>query len=316
MSEELRQFLEDTDKGLSKEKKALLSKYFYDAKGSELFNLITQHPSYYLTNCELEILETNKKNIADYLQHTPFNLIELGPGEGIKTKILINQFLQNGLSFQYVPIDISPKYLVDIKDKLVKDFPTLRIEAVSGDFFTGLKWQSAHSGRRNLVLFLGSSIGNFKHQAIMAFLSGLHDSLHAGDYLLLGFDLIKDRNRMLEAYNDPSGLTRNFNFNHLTRINRELGGDFDLNNYEHCPTYNEESHAMESFLVSRRKHRVHIKQLNKSFSFEKDEQMNMEYSHKYSMEAVEQYANENGFTIIANYTDPQNYFVDSLWQVV
>ena len=149
------EFAKDVLNGLSHEKKYLQAKYFYDIKGSELFNQITRHPDYYLTNCELEILDKYKGELSELLNNEGFNLIELGPGEGIKARILIDQFLKDSRDFTYFAIDISRKYLNQIIKQFHNELPNLKLETIHSDFFKGLRWLSSQSKRRNIVLFLG-----------------------------------------------------------------------------------------------------------------------------------------------------------------
>lgn len=309
-------FMSDVLNGLSSSSKYLYSKYFYDQKGSELFNQITQHPDYYLTHCELEIIEQCKENLSQRLHNIPFNLIELGPGEGIKTRILINQFLKDQHEFTYFTIDISEKYLAHLVKKFNRELASLKLIALNADYFNGLHWLTQQSNKRNVVLFLGSSIGNFNHRETNQFLNGVWKDLQEGDYCFIGFDLKKDINCLLKAYNDSDGLTREFNLNLLTRLNRELGAHFNREYFEHYGTYNVYKGAMESFLISTREDNVLIDALNKEFHFDAYEPIHLEYSYKYSIKQIEEFATANGFKVIEHYFDNKRFFVDSLWQVV
>ncbi len=314
--EDHKQFRQDVLKGLNNEKKTIPSKYFYDAKGSQLFNLITQHPDYYLTNCELEIIGHYKEKISQHLHDQAFSLIELGPGEGIKTRLLLDQFLNDGHEFTYFTIDISEQYLEQIVTKFNRELAQLKLIALNADYFKGLQWLSEQSKRRNIVLFLGSSIGNFNTKQSNQFLKGIRNDLQNGDYCLIGFDLQKDMKTLLKAYNDSDGLTREFNLNLLTRINRELGGHFNHKHFEHYGVYNVYRRAMESFLINTREEDIIIDALNKEFHFEAYEPIHLEYSYKYNVKQIEHYATINGFKIIEHYFDERRFFVDSLWQVV
>lgn len=301
--------------GLSSDKKFIPSKYFYDEKGSMLFNKITRHKDYYLTNCELEILENNKGKLATIFAEKPFNLIELGPGEGIKSRIIIDEFLQKNLDFNYFTIDISRKYLKQIVKQFNQELPKLKLMALNSDYFSGLHWLSLHSKRRNVVLFLGSSIGNFNVENTKVFLKNIWQDLHHDDYLLIGFDLRKDLDTLINAYNDSDGITRAFNMNLLQRLNRELAADFKIENFTHHATYNVYSGAMESYLISLKKQTVTFKALHKSFDFDEFEPIHVEFSYKYLLSQIEEFAQNAGFKIVNNFTDTHNYFVDSLWQV-
>lgn len=313
--DELVEFKKDIHRGLNKDNKYIYSKYFYDELGSDLFNQITRHPDYYLTQCEINILNHCKYQLSMYLKHHAFNLIELGPGEGIKTNILIQQFLVDDLTFRYTPIDISMKYLKTLIKKFSTQLPDKKLTPIHGDYFRGLEWQSDHSHRKNLVLFLGSSIGNFDFSATNNFLHHLWQTLHDGDFVLLGFDLRKDIDILLRAYSDSDGITREFNLNLLKRINRELQANFDLSKFRHYPTYNVYSGAMESYLVSVEKQTVYMQALDSYFNFEAIEPIHVEYSHKYHLSQIENFAKNNGFEIVHHFFDNKYYFVDTLWQV-
>lgn len=302
--------------GLSSEKKWISSKYFYDEHGSELFNQITRHPDYYLTNCELSILENHKNDIADIIGNHPFNLIELGPGDGIKTEMLIDCFLQKKMQFTYIPIDISTHFLQKISEKLKKHQPNISLLPIHSDYFHGLKRMSHDSKRRNLVLFLGSSIGNYTMDDAQVFLQKTRGNLNKHDYMCIGFDLKKNPEILLRAYDDSHGITRAFNLNLLTRLNRELNATFDLEKFMHFPIYNAECGAMESYLVSQTPQTVLIQALKKTFTFEQDERIHVETSNKYLLRQIEDFAQLSGFRIIAHYFDAQHYFVDSIWQAI
>lgn len=301
--------------GFSEASKHLASKYLYDAKGSEIFNQITRLPEYYLTRSEIEILTTYKNDISATLVDETFNLIELGPGEGLKTRLLVDQFQADRLKFIYIPIDISRSAIKNLGDEFNKALPSLEIQAIVSDYFKGLKWLSLSSNKRNVVLFLGSTIGNLDLAGVKTFLFTLWEILHDGDYLLIGFDLQKDIDILLRAYNDSDGLTRDFNLNLLSRINHELGGNFNLNKFRHYPAYNVLTGAMESYLISEEKQTVYIKEVNQTFQFEAWESIHTESSNKYSLKEIEQLADTTGFSITETFIDSKNYFVDSLWQV-
>lgn len=310
------EFKTDILHGLLKKNKSIPSKYFYDKKGSELFNQITLHPDYYLTQTEIKILDASKNKIASLINDQAFNLIELGPGEGIKTELLINHFLDQKLNFTYIPIDISSQYLDIIAKKLDKNTPSLQLKPIQADYFNGLQWVKINSNTRSLVLFLGSSIGNYTIDAAQEFLCNLRKNLQKNDYVMIGFDLQKSIDMLMSAYNDRDGITRNFNLNLLTRINRELDANFDVTKFKHHASYNTILNAMESSLISLDTQIVTIKALNQSFSFQKNESIHVEYSHKYSLTQIEALANYAGFTMLENYFDSQHYFVDSLWRAL
>jgi dimethylhistidine N-methyltransferase len=306
-----KQFALDVLKGLLDEKKYLKTHYLYDEYGSEIFNKITKHPDYYLTQCELEILHDNKAEISQLLAQEYFNLIELGPGEGIKSIIIIQQLLKENLNFKYIPVDISKKYLDHLCLKLKRDFKNLDISPLESDFFN---LNIPDHNKRKFILFLGSSIGNFNAEESKNFLLNIRKNLSENDLFLIGFDLKKNKDILMRAYNDNDGLTRSFNLNLLTRMNRELQTNFELNNFNHHVSYNNHIEAMESYLVSRKDQNIYSKILDKNFNFKQEEKIHIEISCKYNTEQIAQLAQATGFKIIKNFFDHKKYFVNSLWQ--
>ncbi|MCZ6776652.1 MAG: L-histidine N(alpha)-methyltransferase [Ignavibacteria bacterium] len=301
--------------GLSTPRKKIPSKYFYDEKGSRLFRQITEQPEYYLTNCELEIIDHHKEATARYVDYGPFNLVELGAGFSKKTIALLEYFAESKLDFQYVPIDISEPAMRSLVQSLDSRFPAMEVNGLVTDYFNGLKWLNNRYKRRNLVLFLGSTIGNFTHAEGCVFLRNVWNCLNHDDVVLLGFDLKKDIELLLRAYNDARGVTREFNLNLLHRINRELGGQFDVTKFRHFGTYNVFSGGIESYLVSLEKQSVFIEMIGRSFSFEAWEPIHMEYSYKYLISDIEQLAGETGFEIYEHLYDSRRFFMDSIWRV-
>jgi L-histidine N-alpha-methyltransferase len=274
-------FARDVLIGLSGNPKRIPSKYFYDAEGSRLFQQITDLPEYYLTQCEFEIFRNHKEDIAEILRSESFNLVELGPGDARKTRVLLQHFLDRQLDFHYVPIDISEPALQGLVRNLELEFPGLRVHGLVSEYFNALNWLKNLNHRKNVVLFLGSSIGNFNRDSSRVFLHSLWNSLNANDYALIGFDLKKDIELLLRAYNDSKGVTREFNLNLLRRINNELGGIFELDRFRHYASYNVFSGAMESYLVSLEKQSVMIQEIGQNFSFDPWEPIHSEYSYKY-----------------------------------
>jgi L-histidine N-alpha-methyltransferase len=311
----IEEFALDILVGLSETAKTLPSKYFYDEEGSRLFTEITRLDEYYLTACERETLESNKEQIAYHFGSQPFNLIEFGSGDGQKTSLLLQHFLEKQLVFRYVPIDISHSAMIDLFDHLGQNFPELEAEGLVSEYFTGIKWLANHTKRKNLVIFLGSNIGNFSHAQARVFLRNLWSSLKNGDEVLIGFDLKKDIELLLSAYNDSKGVTSRFNLNILKRINRELGGQFDLSKFRHFGTYNVFNGAMESFLISLEDQEVFIEQIGRSFKFRAWEPIHVEYSYKYTEADIRNLALETGYSVKENFYDPKRYFIDSLWAV-
>lgn len=308
-------FASDVDAGLSRLQKSISSKYLYDAEGDRLFQQIMELPEYYLTRCEYEILRDNRDEILALIGDGPVNLVELGAGDGKKTFLLLEHFLEKGLQFRYVPVDISESAICGLIDNCCECYSEMTVEGLVAEYFDGLKWLSKLNQRRNFVLFLGSNIGNFSRAETELFLRGLWDALNDGDLVLIGFDLKKDVNRIKDAYDDSQGVTARFTINLLHRINRELGANFDVDRFEHYCTYNEQRGAVESYLISSVKQDVRIESLGKTFCFEEREPLHVEYSHKFSEEDIAQLAGKAGFRIVAQYYDSQRLFVDSVWQV-
>ncbi len=251
----------DTIKGLSSTPKYLLSKYFYDDIGSSIFQEITKIPEYYLTKSEQEIFENQKEQITDEIisDNSRFDLLELGSGDGSKTKILLKLLLQKESVFKYIPVDISSKANNDLVSELSKEIPSLKINPLTGDFFGLTDAGNINRETRKVILLLGSNIGNFTEPEIDHFLTQLSDLCKKGDKVLIGFDLKKSPEIIMNAYDDPYGHTRWFNLNHLARLNRELDADFNLSMFEHHTTYNPVSGYLKSYLVSKERQTVFIK---------------------------------------------------------
>ncbi|MGR3319298.1 MAG: L-histidine N(alpha)-methyltransferase [Candidatus Anammoxibacter sp.] len=303
--------------GLSQEPKSISSSFFYDQKGSEIFQQITELDEYYLTNCEFDILNNQKKSIADIFINEPFNFIELGSGDGKKTFVLLEEFTKQRLDFKYIPIDISKDAMESLFTKIRNNLNGngLVVEGLVGDYFDGMKELIKHTKRRNFVLFLGSSIGNFNKAEAEKFLRQLWYTLNPGDYVLIGFDLKKDLNVLHKAYNDSKGVTSEFNLNLLTRLNNTLGADFDRSAFLHQGIYDVQLGAMESFLISTKEQTVKIDALDKEFSFKPWEGIHTEYSYKYTQSEIETLAADTGYDVANHLYDSKRYFIDSIWQV-
>ena len=309
-------FAADVDAGLSRPQKTISSKYLYDAEGDKLFQRIMELPEYYLTRCEYEILRDNRDRILALIGDGPVNLVELGAGDGKKTFLLLEHFLEKGLEFRYVPIDISESAICGLVDNCCGCYSEMNVEGLVAEYFDGLRWLANQNHRRNFVPFLGSNIGNFTQAETELFLRGLGDALNDGDLVLIGFDLKKDVSRIKDAYDDAQGVTAQFNLNLLHRINRELGADFDVDRFAHYCTYNEHMGAVESYLISTKKQDVCIDSLGKTYCFEEKEPLHVEYSHKFSEEDIARLAARAGFEIVAQYYDTERLFVDSVWRVI
>ena len=302
--------------GLQKMPKQLSSRFFYDAEGSRLFAEIMHSPDYYLTRSEYEILEMHK---ADMLQqfspdNQPFELVELGAGDGLKTKILLGFFDGQNADFTYAPIDISADALEGLVTDVRSQWPDLQLNPRHDDYFSALELLSQETDNRKVVLFLGSNIGNFAPDDAIDFYRQLHDRLRPGDLVLTGFDLQKNPAVIHTAYNDREGLTKAFNLNLLRRINRELDATFDLDTFDHYETYNPENGEARSYLVSQKAQMVTINALDMQVPFQQGEIIHTEISRKFSRVQIEQLAQQTGFSIAGWFTDSKDYFADVVFQ--
>lgn len=307
------QFASEVDKGLSEHPKHLPTRFIYDDEGSRLFEEIMRLPEYYLTRAEQEILSTYSGEIASILDREKFNLIELGAGNGEKTATLIKALLKEKKQFRYVPIDISVGAIEALRQDLGRQFGSLPIEGIHSDYFEGLRWIKDHSQRRNIVLFLGSNIGNFQLDHQHLFMQKLSQCLKPGDYLLIGFDLIKDYEVIRKAYFDPAGVTARFNLNLIRRINRELGANFNMDEMAYYSAYNPYKKRNEAYVYSKCRQIIYMKANNKNYVLEAFEPVNTEYSYKYSIADTERMAAEYGFGAIAHFRDSRAFFTDALW---
>ncbi|MEM7572383.1 MAG: L-histidine N(alpha)-methyltransferase [Bacteroidota bacterium] len=309
-------FARDVQDGLLARPKQLSSKYFYDQRGDALFQAIMSMPEYYLTDCELEIFKNCAQELVTEISNRPLDLIELGAGDGTKTQHLIQGLLDNGISLRYLPIDISANALEGLGNRIKHQFPDLPFEPLQGDYFSALQaLAKVQADRSRLFLFPGANIGNFKPEEARRFLRELRTHLRPGDYLLTGFDLKKDPSLILAAYNDPAGHTAAFNLNILTRINRELGGNFESEKWGHWETYDPLSGAARSFLVAKEAQLVRISQLDMEFEIEAWETISVEISQKYSLSEVEKMAAATGFQFVRHFQDERQWFSDTLWRV-
>lgn len=312
--QEVEQFAIDVLTGFSSTPKRLSAKYFYDDRGSELFRAISRHEDYYLTRTEFEILRSNCRHLPKLIGESEIDIIELGAGDGHKSELIIDGFLDDGVKVNFYPIDISVKAM-DMLAGTIRARSNLSIHGLVGDYFEGLRFLRERSAKKQLVLFLGSNIGNFDRIQNQGFLRRLWNSLHADDYALIGFDLKKDIGELTTAYSDSDNLTRDLNLNLLARINRELGGHFDLAGFQHYAVYNPVLGAMESYLLALRDQRVYVEALQREFAFTAFEPIHMEYSFKFLSTDIDFLSQQTGYSVVENFVDPEGRFVDSLWRV-
>ncbi|TXF90874.1 L-histidine N(alpha)-methyltransferase [Neolewinella aurantiaca] len=309
-------FAEEVKAGLSASPRHLSSKWFYDATGDELFQAIMAMPEYYLTDAEREVYQYCGPELLENIGDRPFDLIELGAGDGSKTRYLINDFIAAGANFTYRPIDISAHAVEELSRRVAAEWPQLDYSPLIGDYFAALNnLGEPDDDAVRLVLFPGANIGNFNQAEASGFLRHLHQFLRPGDLLLTGFDLRKDPAVILAAYNDPAGHTADFNLNLLRRINNELKADFDLQQWMHWETYDPLSGAARSYLVARADQTVAIGTLGKTFHFDAWEAISVEVSQKYSRREIEALAEKSGYTHVQHFTDDRVLFSDSLWKV-
>jgi len=308
------EFATEVREGLTSFPKYLSSKYFYDTKGDALFQDIMAMPEYYLTNAEFEILERQKEVISNYFagNSDTFDLFELGAGDGKKTKIILKHLLDKNFDFTYKPIDISQNVLNQLQEKLLQELPGLIVNPLQGTYFDTLKAIGQEQGKRKVILFLGSNIGNLLHPNAIDFLRQLKDTMEDGDLLFMGMDQKKNPQTILNAYNDASGITEAFNKNVLLRINTELGGNFDLNGFLHWEVYDPETGTAKSYLVSKEKQEITIEALDLRVSFEAWETIHTEISQKYDDSTVAWLANESGLEIVTSFEDSNHLFKDYL----
>lgn len=309
-------FQSDVLEGLQKKQKKLSSKYFYDKTGDRLFQEIMAMPEYYLTKCELDIFKNKKEDLTAFIapENEPFDLIELGAGDAMKSTYLLKHLVENNKDFTYMPIDISGNILSVLKEKLSTEIPKLEVVSLQGDYFEMLDKAASMSSRKKVVLFLGSNIGNMNSDEAENFCLQLNKNLHSGDIVLIGFDLKKNPHTILNAYNDEAGITAAFNLNLLHRINRELNADFEVGNFQHYQTYDPVSGACRSYLISLKDQNVTIE--NEVISFKENELIDMEVSQKFSEKEINELAEKSGFEIFGEIKDSKKWYVDSVWKVI
>ena len=308
----LETFKNEVRQGLESSPKTLPSKYFYNKIGDALFVEIMALPEYYLTRSELDIFKNKTQELINGFgikTDTYFELIELGAGDGLKTKELLKSLLTQDYNFDYFPIDISANALSLLKQDLNNEIPQLSVKTQQGDYFKVLH-SLKESKKPKIILFLGSNIGNMNDEMASNFIYNLGANLQAGDKVLLGVDLIKPVEIVLPAYNDSKGITAKFNLNLLHRINQELDADFDLNNFTHKPEYTEEEGIAKSFIESTINQTVVIKSIGKSYYFSKGEKIQTEISRKYNAELIQKIILNTDFSVTTKIMDSKEYFAD------
>lgn len=300
--------------GLSQNPKRLPGWLFYDEKGDELFQSIMKMPGYYLTRCEYEILDVYKDNLLQLFKDRvkSFNLIELGAGDATKTEILLKHFSRHRADFIYTPIDISGSVLQTLETRLKQSIPDLVITPINNSYEHALA-EITGNGLRKIFLFLGANIGNFKgERAAKDFLNDLVAVMSTDDLLLIGFDLKKDPRLIQAAYDDPDGITREFNLNILHRLNRELGANFNIDWFSHYPCYDAQTGILKSYLISKTSQVVHFENMGWQVHFNQWEVIHTEVSLKYDEAMIKTLAGEAGLETVLWFSDANHYFCDVL----
>lgn len=307
-------FAADVLDGLSASPKHLSSKYFYDDAGSKIFQEIMNMPEYYPTDCETEILQTQAEALVQALGFgSSMSIVELGAGDGAKTVELLHYLLEQGVDVTFRPIDISRKAVELCEQAMHQRLPELKIASLVGDYFKVLSGLNLGE-QPALFLFLGGNMGNYEPEEAQHLLWMFQELMREGDKMLIGFDLKKHPHTILRAYNDPHGITARFNLNLLQRINRELGGNFDLGKFDFYPFYDPRTGEVRSWLVSLEAQTVTLKQLETRIHFEANELIATELSKKYGLEEIQALGEASGLHLQQHFLDQRRYFSDSLFE--
>ncbi|GAC1428986.1 MAG: L-histidine N(alpha)-methyltransferase [Terriglobales bacterium] len=304
---------EDVEAGLTSSPKSLPSKLFYDAQGSALFEEITRLPEYYPTRTELDILQERATEIA-VAAGPNVTVVELGAGTATKTCTLLQALSRRQMRVWYVPVDISPAALAEARDRVEAESSSTYVRPVVADLAEGFRFLNDIRGRK-LVLSLGSSIGNFDPEDAVSMLRQVRNRLGQGDSLLLGTDLVKNPGILVPAYDDAQGVTSKFNKNVLSRINRELDANFEIDNFRHIALWNAAQSRMEIYLESLRPQTVNIKLLQMTVRFRTGERIHTENSYKYTLPMVQRMLEASGFTLEKTWCDWREWFALHLARV-
>ncbi|MFB5622963.1 MAG: L-histidine N(alpha)-methyltransferase [Nitrosarchaeum sp.] len=303
-------FADEISFSLNKSSKSINPKFFYDKKGSELFEQICDLSEYYPTRTEISILKKLKDDLSQYLDDS-FRLVELGSGSSVKTRLILDILNHYQEKIEYFPIDIS-EILTESSSLLQRDYDNLHITGIIDTYEGGLEFLKNYDHKKNLIIFLGSSFGNFIPNDGKEFLEKVNSTMKDGDLFLIGLDLVKDKLTLEKAYDDSKGVTAEFNLNVLSRINDELDADFNLNNFVHHAVYNETKQRIEMYLKSTVQQSVNISKINLSLTFEKNELIHTEHSHKYKLSQIRELMHQTGFNIKNIWLDERNYFALTL----
>ncbi|PIW32935.1 MAG: L-histidine N(alpha)-methyltransferase [Nitrosopumilales archaeon CG15_BIG_FIL_POST_REV_8_21_14_020_37_12] len=299
-------FAEEISSSLNSDSKYINPKFFYDKKGSELFEKICLLDEYYPTRAEISILKKMQSELPLFLDDY-FRLVELGSGSAVKTRLILDLFDKLYDKIEYFPIDIS-EILTESSELLLKDYEKLSITGIIDTYEGGIEFVENFDEKRNLILFLGSSYGNFSPSAGKEFLEKINSTMKNNDLFLIGLDLVKDKDVLENAYNDSKGITARFNLNVLSRINDELDADFNLNNFVHSAVYNQKEQRIEMYLKSLVTQSVIISKSNLLLHLHRDELILTEYSYKYKLDQIKGLMKSAGFEIKRIWLDDKNLF--------
>jgi dimethylhistidine N-methyltransferase len=299
-------FSEEISFSLNRDSKFINPKFFYDKKGSNLFEKICSLSEYYPTRTEIAILKQIQDELPSYLDEN-FRLVELGSGASVKTRLILDILAKLQDSIDYFPIDIS-EILTESSEQLLKNYDVLHITGLIDTYEGGLEFLKNFDETKNLIIFLGSSFGNFSPNEGRKFLQKINSTMKSGDLFLIGLDLVKDKQILESAYDDSQGVTAEFNLNILSRINNELDADFDLKNFSHHVIYNEEKQRIEMYLKSLVNQSIIVSKSNLLLNLEKDELINTEHSHKYKLSQINELFESTGFKIKQTWLDDNKHF--------
>ena len=300
---------------VTKSKKSIPSKYLYDDRGSELFEQITLQPEYYPTRTEIKILDNYSNDIISHIQKE-IVLIELGSGSSKKTKFLFDEILKKQEKLFYFPIDISFNFLNSVVYNIENSISKVIVKGIPYEYIDGITHCNKILFENNiefknisrLIIFLGSSIGNFEMDEARNFLKDIRANISNDDFLLIGFDLLKDTSLIESAYNDNKGVTSNFNLNLLNRINRELGANFNLENFSHKAFFNKNKNRIEMHIESKKDQKVFISTLKKEIEFKKNETIHTENSYKFEKDDINFLISRAGFCVEKEFSDDNSWY--------
>lgn len=304
---------EDVIKGLTTTPKTLPPKYFYDAYGSELFEQICLLPEYYPTPTETAILQQASEEIAQITGVC--ELVELGSGSSKKTRLLLSAYENLGQPWQYVPIDVSSEILKESALTLQKEYPHLSILGLVGTYEQALLQLPPSSLAKRMIVFLGSSLGNFTEPECDRLFQEIRDILQVGDYFLLGIDLQKPKEILEKAYNDSQGVTAKFNLNMLSHLNQRYDGNFDINSFHHQAIYNQKENQIEMYLTATKKQKIQLRKLNLEIEIEAGESILTEISRKFDLSQMEEFLAQHRLQTIKYWTDEKKWFALILSQL-